>query len=69
MKWFDIDEFMEYMRNEFPEPMRNHFTYNLLKNTIEYLMEQFDNSTHLAYTISEIVPEVTEEEVLRFCAK
>lgn len=68
-KWFDIDEFMEYMRNEFPEPMRNHFTYDLLQNTVEYLMEQFDDNTYLAYTISEVVPEVTEEEVLKFCAK
>ena len=69
MKWFDIDEFMEYMRTEFPEPMQNHFAYDLLENTINYLMEQFEDNKYLAYTISEIVPEVTEEEVLRFCAK
>ena len=69
MKWFNIEEFMEYMRTEFPEPMENHFTYDLLQNTIEYLMEQFDDNTQLANMISEIVPEVTEEEVLIFCAK
>lgn len=69
MEWFNIEEFMEYMRTEFSEPMRNHFTYDLLENTINYLMEQFDDNTQLAYTISEIVPEITKEEVLRFCAK
>ncbi len=68
MKWFDIDGFVEYMRTEFPMPMKNHFTYNLLYNTIEYLMEQFDDNTHLAHTISEIVPEITEDEILKFCA-
>lgn len=69
MKWFRIEEFMEYMRTKFTEPMSNHFTYNLLENTINYLIEQFEDNKYLAYTISEIVPDVTEEEVLRFCAK
>ena len=69
MKWFDIEEFMEYMREEFPEPMRNHFTYDLLQNTIEYLMEQFDDNKEFASVIVGIVPEITDEEVLRFCAK
>jgi len=68
-KWFDDNGFMEYMRTEFPEPMKNHFTYNLLKNTINYLIEQFDDNTYLASTISEIVPEITEQEILMFCAK
>lgn len=69
MEWFAIEKFMEYMRTEFPEPMKNHFTYDLLENTINYLMEQFDDNTYLANTISEIVPEITKEEVLKFCAK
>lgn len=69
MKWFDIEAFMEYMRTEFPEPMKSHFTYELLQNTVEYLMEQFDDNTQLASTICKIVPEVTKEEVLRFCSK
>ena len=69
MKWFDIESFMEYVRTKFPEPMRNHFTYDLLENTINYLMDQFEDNRHLTYTISKIVPEITEEEVLRFCVK
>jgi hypothetical protein len=69
MPWFDINEFMEFMRNEFPEPMKSHFTYDLLRNTVEHLMEQFDDNTELASMIAEIVPDVTEDEVLRFCAK
>lgn len=69
MKWFNVEGFMEYMRTEFPEPMKNHFTYDLLENTINYLMEEFEDNRSLAHAISEIVPEVTEEEVLRFCAK
>lgn len=69
MKWFDIETFMKYVRTKFPGPMRSHFTYDLLENTINYLMDQFEDNRHLAYTISEIIPEITEEEVLRFCAK
>ena len=69
MKWFDVEGFMEYMRTEFPKPMKNHFTYDLLRNTVEYLMEQFDDNTHLASTLNEIIPEITEEEILKFCAK
>ena len=69
MKWFDIEGFMEYIRIKFPEPMKNHFTYDLLQNTVEFLMEQFDDNTQLAHMISEIVPKITEEEILRFCSK
>lgn len=69
MKWFDIEEFMKYIKTEFPEPMNNYFTFDLLKNTIEYLMDEFDDNIQLAHIISEIVPEVTEEEILRFCSK
>ena len=69
MKWFDIEEFMEYMRTEFSEPMKNHFTYDLLENIVSYLMEQYEDNKCLAHAICEIVPEATEEEVLRFCAK
>lgn len=69
MKWFDLEAFMEYMRTEFPEPMKYHFTYDLVQNIVEYLMEQYEDNTHLAHEISELIPEVTEEEVLKFCAK
>lgn len=67
--WFNIEAFMEYMRTEFPDPMKYHFTYDLLQNTIEYLMEQFEDNKYLASVISDIVPEITEEEALRFCSK
>lgn len=69
MKKFSSDEFIEYIRTEFPKPMKNHFTYNLLENIVNYLMEEFDDNTCLAYTISKIIPEITEEEVLKFCSK
>lgn len=70
MKWFKNEEFMEYIRTEFPEPMKYHFTYDLLENIIKYLMEEFeDNTYYLAHTISEIIPEITKEEVLKFCSK
>ena len=45
--WFNIEAFMEYMKTEFPEPMKYHFTYDLLQNTIEYLMEQFEDNRYL----------------------
>lgn len=67
MQKFNIDEFMEYMREEFPEPMKYHFTYNLLGNVIKDLMKQCSDKKYFANTMSTIIPEITEEEILRFC--
>ena len=64
MTRFDIDGFMEYMRTEFPEPMQYHFTYDLLKNLIGVLVEQFESSVQIANILHRIVPEITVEEVL-----
>lgn len=67
MTWFDADGFLEYMCGEFPTAMENPFTRELLANIVNDLMERYDDSTYLAHVISEIVPEIEEEEVIQFC--
>lgn len=69
MKQFNIEKFMEYMRETFPEPMKYHFTYNLLKNIIIDLTEQCEDNSYLIFTICKIVPEITEKEILEFCTE
>lgn len=65
----DVEEFMEYMREKFPEPMKYHFTYDLLEGIINYLMEQEFSVVQIANTLRRIVPEIKVEEVLPFSRK
>ena len=36
------EEFLHYLHEEFPEPMRNHFTYDLIDNLIDYIENHCD---------------------------
>lgn len=65
----DVEEFMEYMREEFPEPMKYHFTYDMLQGIVNYLMEQEFSIVQMANILIEIVPELEVEEILRFSKK
>ena len=51
------------MREEFPNPMSNHFTYDLLENTINKLIEFTDDKNQLTDWLEEIIPEVKREEI------
>ena len=61
--WFFVNGFMSYMREEFPNPMSNHFTYDLLENTINKLIELTDDRNQLTNWLEEIIPEVKREEI------
>lgn len=65
-KWFNIDDFMEYIHEEFPEPLKNHFTYDLVENIINYVIDQVDETDEFISIIIKIIPEVTENEYRRF---
>lgn len=70
MLWtFDMEGFMSYMVAEFPEPMSNHFTYDLVQNVVEDAQMQYLETNHFAAMLSSRIPEVTKEDVLMFCNK
>ena len=69
MNYFNRDEFIEYMREEFPEPMNYHFTYDLLENIVDFvigLCEHDDAPENIVPNLIELIPEVKTEEVERF---
>ena len=54
---------IQYIKEEFPEPMENHFTYSIVENVIRNAVE--NNMGNFAlYEITAIIPEVTAEELL-----
>lgn len=61
--WFFVDGFMDFMREEFLEPLSNHFSYDLLENTINKLIELTDDRNQLTDWLEEIIPEVKREEI------
>lgn len=69
MENFNIEGFMEYIKQMYPEPMKFHFTYDLIQNLTIVLSEQFESPVQLSNLLHRIVPELTVEEVLQFCEK
>ena len=60
--WFFTDGFMDWARKEFPEPLSNHFTYDMLKNIINYVLDKTETREEFLETMISIVPEVTKVE-------
>ena len=59
-----LTEFMEWMEDEFPSPMINSFTRELIENVIRYAYKEHGHSSWCAvYMIKDILPEVTCEEL------
>lgn len=63
---FNLDEFMLYIRNEFPEPMKYHFTYDLLRNVMSNLIKNCSDKDYFVSSVMEIVPEIAECELITF---
>lgn len=65
------EEFLQYMYNEFPDVYNSAHSRDLLENIVNYGTN--DNFTHtkndLFYYLSDMIPEVTKEELLRFIDK
>ena len=53
---------LDYLRDEFPEPMSSHFTYDLVENVITYADDNLPRDMVL-YHIAEMIPEVTAKEL------
>jgi len=55
---------LDYIKEEWPEPMENHFTYDLVKNVIDFADSNWPEDIWMAvYHIVNIVPELTAEEL------
>ena len=63
---FFVNGFMSFMLGEFPEPMSNHFTYDLLENTVNKLLELTEDRVEFIDWLTEILPEVEREELEYF---
>ena len=61
--WFFVNGFMDFMREEFPEPLSNHFTYDLLENIVNKLILLTDDRNQLTDWLEDIIPEVKREEI------
>lgn len=60
----NIKTFMEFLRNEFPTVMDNHFTMDMVENLIRYAYKHKGHSKDSArFMIFDILPEVGWEEI------
>ena len=69
MNHFNRNKFIKYMREEFPEPMKHYFTYNLLENIVDFvvdLCEHDDAPENIVQNLVDLIPLVKTEEVERF---
>lgn len=59
-------ELLHYLWSEFPEPMKTHFTYDLVENIIDYAEEHCDGLEEAHEFLVNMIPEVTMEEIEPF---
>ena len=64
MDEIQISRLMNYLREEFPEPMQYHFTYDLVENVIRHADMNMSRDM-VIYHISEMIPEVTMDEIVK----
>ena len=65
-----INEFLSYMHDTFPEPMSNHFTYDLIRNLVVYAYEKKGHTSWSAlYMIADIIPEVDAGELEEYLTR
>lgn len=56
--------FMNYLKEQFPGCIEDHFTYDLIKNLIDYVYREHGHTKNSARAIiASILPEVTYEEL------
>jgi hypothetical protein len=60
--WFFKNGFMDWVHEKFPVPFSNNFTYELLDNLIDYVLDKSETSIQFIDSMFEIVPEITYEE-------
>lgn len=65
-----IKAFLSYMEDNFPEPMQYPFTRELVENVVRYAYEHHGHSSWSAlYMITDIIPEVSYEELEKMLTK
>lgn len=57
---------LHYLHEEFSEPMKNSFTYDLVENLINYIESHCDSLKDAHEILVNIIPEVTMEEIEPF---
>jgi len=60
--WFFTNGFMDWVREEFPTALANHFTYDMLENIIDYVLDTTETQAEFVEAMLNIVPEVEEDE-------
>lgn len=62
-----INNFMKYLKTEFPNVLDNHFTYELIENMLRFAYNNYGHSKDMAKTIIyDIIPEITWEELDKY---
>lgn len=57
-----LEVFMNYLKEQFPGCIEDHFTYDLIKNLIDYVYREHGHTKNSARAIiASILPEVTYE--------
>lgn len=62
----NVAGFMQYMKEQFPEPLSNHFTYNLLENLVFDFLTQYGEEL-APELLATIIPEIDKREISQFC--
>lgn len=63
---FNSNAFMHWVKEEFPDPLSYHFTYDMLEAIIVWVANRCETAEEFLVSITNIVPEVTREEWERF---
>lgn len=64
---FDKEKCLQWIKEEFPGCLDNHFNYDLMENLIDWAMENKNVSKNqMINFLVDIVPEITMEEWQQF---
>lgn len=61
----NTDEFMEFIKEEFPGVLDTHWNWDLLDNILTYATSEYEGEELIQFLMN-IIPEVTHEEYQNF---
>lgn len=65
--YFDVESFMAYLEETFPEPMKTAFTRSLIENILDDAADNYNyNDGEFLNRIVNMIPELTWEDVIQF---
>ena len=65
-KNFDTNDFMEWLEEEFPHCINNHWNYDLVENLINYGLECQKSMDQFCNWLCDMLPEVEISEIEQF---